>query len=68
MIYLKRKADYEVLHNYTKNLIVQLWEVFAGPEKFRDELEDFLMLLKLLNYKFVVQHPVVEALIEDLPK
>ena len=68
MVYLKNKSDYEVLHHYTKNLVVQLWEVFAGPEKFREELEDFLMLIKLFNYKFVTQHPHLETLIEELPK
>ena len=68
IIYLTRKADYEILHHYTKNMIVQLWEVFAGPQKFREELEDFLMVLKLLNYKFVVQHPHINSLIEELPK
>ena len=68
MVYLKNKSDYEVLHHYVKNLVVQLWEVFSGPKKFREELHDFLMLLKLLNYKFVVQHPIVEKLAEDLPK
>jgi len=45
IIYLKSKADYEILHRYTKNLISELWEVFAGPQKFREELEDFLMLV-----------------------
>ena len=68
MVYLKRKSDYEILHHFTKNLVLELWEVFAGPEKFREELSDFLMLLKLLNYKFLVQHPHLEALMEDLPK
>jgi len=68
MIYLKKKADYEILHRYTKNLVVELWEVFAGPEKFREELLDFLMLLKLLNYKFVVQHPFLNSLIENSQK
>jgi len=66
--YLKNKSDYEVLHHYTKNLMVQLWEVFSGPEKFRPELEDFLTLLKLFNYKFIAQHPHIEGLIDDLPK
>lgn len=66
--YLKRKSDYEVLNRYTKNLVVQLWEVFSGPETFRSELEDFLMLLKLFNYKFIVQHPHLNKLIDDLPK
>ncbi len=68
MVYLKRKSDYEILHHYSKNAAKQLWEVFTGPTTFREELEDFLMVLKLLNYKFVVQHPVLNALIEDLPK
>ncbi len=68
MIYLMRKADYEVLHNYTKNLAQELWEVFSGPEKFREELADFFMLLKLLNYKFVTQHPFLNSLIENSQK
>ena len=46
--YLKTKSDYELLHNYAKNLVVQLWEVFSGPEGFRSELADFLMILKPL--------------------
>jgi len=68
MIYLKKKADYEILHRYTKNLVVELWEVFSGPQKFREELEDFLMLIKLFNYKFVVQHPFLNKLIENAQK
>jgi len=66
--YLKNKSDYGVLHRYTKNLVSELWEVFTGPEEFRSELEDFLMLLKLLNYKFVTQHPFLNYLIENMQK
>lgn len=66
--YLKRKSDYEILHNYMKNFVVELWEVFSGPETFRDELEDFLTLLKLFNYKFIVQYPHITELIDNLPK
>jgi uncharacterized protein len=66
--YLKNKSDYEVLNNYTKNLVSELWEVFSGPEVFRSELEDFLMLLKLFNYKFLIQHPYLNSIIEDFPK
>ncbi len=68
MVYLRKKSDYEILHSYTKSLVVQLWEVFAGPEKLRDELGDFLMLVKLFKYKFLTQHPHLEELIEALPK
>jgi Zn-finger nucleic acid-binding protein len=66
--YLKGKADYEILHHYTRNLVSELWEVFSGPESFREELEDFLTLLKLLNYKFVIQHPFLNTLIENSQK
>jgi Zn-finger nucleic acid-binding protein len=66
--YLKNKSDYELLNNYTKNFVVQLWEVFSGPEGFRSELEDFLTLIKLFNYKFISQHPYIDELIESLPK
>ena len=65
MVYLKKKADYDILHGYTKNLAKELWEVFTGPEKFREELDDFLMLLKLFNYKFLVQHPLLNKMIES---
>jgi uncharacterized protein len=66
--YLKRKSDYEILHHYTQNFVKELWEVFAGPEKFREELADFMMLLKLCNYKFVVQHPFLNSWIENSQK
>lgn len=66
--YLKRKSDYEVLNKYTENLAQEMWEVFNGPEKFREELGDFLMLLKLFNYKFVTQYPNFSDLIGNLPK
>jgi Zn-finger nucleic acid-binding protein len=68
IVYLKNKSDYEILNRYTKNFVSELWEVFAGPEKFRAELADFLTLLKLLNYKFLTQHPLINSLIENAPK
>ena len=68
IVYLKKKFDYEILHRYAKNLVLQLWEVFAGPQKLREELEDFLMVIKLFNYKFVVQHPTLNSLIENSQK
>lgn len=64
--YLKNKSDYEILHNYSANLAKELWEVFSGPETFRGELEDFLMLLKLFNCKFTTQHPYLTDLIKNL--
>jgi len=68
IMYLHKKSDYEILHHYMKNLMIELWEVFSGPEKLREELEDLLMLSKLLSYKFVTKHPYVNSLIEAFPK
>ncbi len=66
--YLKKKADYEVLNNYAENLARETWEIFAGPESFKEEILDFLTLLKLFNYKFTAQHPHISKIISELPK
>lgn len=66
--YLKERADWEILHNYTKNLIEEFWEIFTGPESLREEISDFLIILKLLNYKLLAQHSNIAKLISLLPK
>ncbi len=68
MVYLRKKSDYDILHRYAKNWAKQLWEVFAGPETFREELHDFLMLCKLFNYKFVTQYPLITRWIDTQQK
>jgi Zn-finger nucleic acid-binding protein len=50
--YLKEKADYEILNNYLRNFLSEAKEIFSGPETFKEEILDFLTILKLLNYKF----------------
>jgi Zn-finger nucleic acid-binding protein len=66
--YLKEKADWEVLQNYTKDLTEEFWEIFTGPEILREEILDFLAVLKVLNYKFAIQHPTLTKIISQLPK
>lgn len=66
--YLKEKADFEVLNNYAKNLKAEFWEIFTGPETLREEVLDLLTILKLLNYKFATQHPIITKIISQLPK
>jgi Zn-finger nucleic acid-binding protein len=65
---LKKRADYEILNNYTKSLVKEFWEVFIGPENLREEISDLFTILKLLNYKFAVKHPVITKIISGLPK
>lgn len=61
--YLKDKADYEVMYNFSKNLAREFGEIFVGPESMRKEILDFLTLLKLLGYKFSIRHPFVARMI-----
>lgn len=66
--YLKQKANYEVFENYNKNLLMGFWEIFAGPESWKEEFSDFLAILKIINYKFATQHPAITKIIAILPK
>lgn len=67
--YLKEKADYEILYNFSKNLSEEFGEIFIGPEKLRSEVLDFLTLLEMLRYKLYIQHPYITETIKlAIPK
>jgi len=66
--WLKEKADYEVMNNYVKNLLQEFGEIFTGPEELREEILDFLTILRLFNYKFATEHPVVSKIISQMPR
>jgi len=63
-----KKADDEALHNYAKNLFAEFSEIFIGHEILREEILDFLAVLKILNYKFSSKHPKISQIISGLPK
>lgn len=65
--YVKSKAEYEMLHNYIKNLVQETKEIFVGPESVKSETMDLLILIKLLKYKLATQHPMLVKLISNLP-
>ena len=65
--YLQEKEVYEMMHGYMKNVLEEGWEIFSGPELLRDEVLDLLCVLKLLQYKFIVQHPVISRFVLSLP-
>jgi Zn-finger nucleic acid-binding protein len=65
--YLESKAKYEILHKYVRSLAEEFWEIFTGPETFKEEVNDFLIILKMLNYKFPAQHTLISELISKLP-
>ena len=66
--YLRKRKDYEVFNGFARKLIEEFWEIFTGPELVKEEIVDFLTVLKLLNYRFLVRHPVITAAIANLPK
>lgn len=55
--WLKEKADYEIMDNYSKNLFGQMAEVFSGPKPIREEITDVIMVAKILGYKLAGQNP-----------
>ncbi|MCL5011214.1 MAG: zf-TFIIB domain-containing protein [Patescibacteria group bacterium] len=66
--YLKEKAYYETAYHFWKNLAKEVSEVFIGPQGLKDEIADVLILLKILNYKFLAKHPYSANIIASLPK
>lgn len=68
VVYLRDQADSRVLYSYTKSLFEEGWEVFSGPEILREELLDFLTILKLLMYKLAVQYSRLSQVMVSLPR
>jgi Zn-finger nucleic acid-binding protein len=66
--YLGKKADSEILNNYAKNLFEEAAEILIGSETLREEILDFLTVVKLLNYKFGAQYPSIVKMISGLPR
>lgn len=66
--YLKEEADKKIINDYKSVLMKELGEIFSGPESLREEISDFLVLFKLLNYKFLAQYPKISKLILQIPK
>jgi Zn-finger nucleic acid-binding protein len=66
--WIRVKADNEILDNYAGNLFKEAKEIFTGPETLREEINDFLVVLKIMNYKFSAKHPVISKIISSLPR
>jgi len=67
MSWLSSKADYEIMRNYSKNLFLEFVEIFSGPESIRDEILDFVILLKIFGYRFAGENPQLASLMAHIP-
>lgn len=68
IVYLREKAEHRVLYHYARDAFEEAWEVFAGPEMLREEILDFLAILKLLMYKFAAQYAKLSQIMVSLPR
>ncbi len=65
--YLKNIVSTETLTKYFKHTFKEAKEIFTGPEKLSSEIEDFLLVIKLLQYRFFSQYPIIVSMIINLP-
>ena len=65
--YLKNTVNTETLTKYFKHAFEEAKEIFTGPEELSSEIEDFLIVIKLLQYRFCSQYPIIKDIIVNLP-
>jgi len=65
--HLENKVDAKNLSECFKDLIKQAEQIFTGPKELSSEVKDFIIVNKLLEYKFLSQHPIFTSLIANLP-
>ena len=65
--YLKNTVNTKDLSEYLKHTLEEAKEIFTGPEELSSEIEDFLIVTKLLQYRFCSQYPIIGNIIINLP-
>jgi len=68
ILYLKNIVATERLTKYLKYVFEEAKEIFTGPEELSSEIKDFLTVIKLLEYRFYSQYPIIIDIILRLPK
>ncbi|MBI4137992.1 MAG: zf-TFIIB domain-containing protein [Candidatus Wildermuthbacteria bacterium] len=68
VVYLRERAEHRVLYHYARDLFEEAWEVFSGPEMLREEILDFVAVLKLFAYKFAAQYAKLSQIMVSLPR
>lgn len=65
--FVQKESAYTLLNNYIRSLIKEGKEIFTGPEDLKSEIGDFLMVLKLLQFKLASGHPALTRVLTSLP-
>jgi len=65
--YLEHRVDAETVTEYRRDLNEQIAQILRGPEGPISELRDALTVMHLLQLRLVIEHPKLEAALENLP-
>jgi len=52
---------------YLKDIGEEFIEIFVGPQKVSEEVADFLIVMKLFEYRLLSKIPVIFQIIARLP-
>jgi hypothetical protein len=65
--YMKEKVEKEKLSGYLRDIGEEFVEIFVGPERISDEIADFLIVMKLFEYRLLSKVPAISQIIARLP-
>lgn len=65
--FVQRKSADALLNTYLQSLLKEGKEIFTGPESLRSEIKDFVIVLKLMQFKLVFGNPTLTAILMSLP-
>lgn len=65
--FIQGKSADNLLHDYMRTLLQEGKEIFTGPESLKSEINDFLIVLKLIQFKLVYGNPALTTVIMNLP-
>ena len=66
--YLQEMVDTQSAGDYLKDLRDEFLEIFVGPEGPLSEMKDIGRVLYLLQLRFVIEHPRLQAFLNSLPR
>ncbi|MCK5475341.1 MAG: zf-TFIIB domain-containing protein [Candidatus Pacebacteria bacterium] len=64
---LKEKINSETMPEYLSDLGKEITGLFAHPNKADVELQHIVIIMKMLEYRFLAQHPKIAEIISVLP-
>jgi Zn-finger nucleic acid-binding protein len=66
--HLDEMVNTQSVGDYLKDIRDEFLEIFAGPEDPLSEMRDFGRVLYLLQLRFVIEHPRIDATLSSLPR